>query len=82
MDYHEHNDQRGRDARITVEISRTERARMAAVWLPVSLGDVTLCMSRFAVRERRVEGSRLFKRGRANEMPYYLYSKRARRAGV
>jgi hypothetical protein len=44
--------------------------------------DGSLFMSRDEVAERRKEAARLHKRGQVNEMPYYLYSTRARRAGV
>lgn len=39
-----------------------------------------LFASAHTTRERRLEGSRLYKRGLVNEMPFYLYGAKCRKA--
>lgn len=51
MNYFEHNDEKGRDARIRTAINRAERARMAQPF------DGTLYMSKYDLRARRAEGT-------------------------
>jgi hypothetical protein len=46
MNYHDHNDAKGRDSRIRVQINRAERTRAAQPF------EGTLCMSKYELQAR------------------------------
>lgn len=56
MNYFDHNDAKGRDARIRVQINREEQGRTARAlneWR--DFGNITLYMNKHEVRARRME---------------------------
>ena len=58
-DYLDHNDAKGRDARLRLEVNRAERARMRELQTERDLGAVTLFMDRLAI-QRRLYEARLY----------------------
>ncbi len=55
---------------------------MNVIAVSLSLWPVARTMCAHDVRERRLEGARMWKRGMANDMAYHIYGKRCQRAVI